>query len=104
MSENDEKKVDLVEEAWKEAVEKIETNQEKKEIKIPIKEGDLLDETISQLIKEKVEKDSKETVVGRKGHVDEVETKDPVGMDTIMKKLKDIEHQNRNLMGRFSKV
>ena len=48
-----------------------EDDEKKETIKIPIKEGDLQDSTVSQLIKEKIEKDSKETVLGRRGHVDE---------------------------------
>ena len=110
-------------------------NDEKEEIKIPIKEGDLQDSTVSQLMKEKIEKDLKETtseeeykavgkasdelvkkieieretvketVVGRKGHVDEgqAEPKEFTNNELI-KKFEEIEHQNRNLMERFVKV
>ncbi|KKN04408.1 hypothetical protein LCGC14_1097910, partial [marine sediment metagenome] len=105
--ENGEKKVVLAEEAWKEAMENLETGQEKKEIKeikIPIKEGDLQDSTVSRLIKEKIEKDSKETVVGRKGCVDEVKTKDPVNMDVIMTKLDELIRLNKKFLERLGNI
>jgi hypothetical protein len=80
-------------------------NDEKKEIKIPIKEGDLKDEIVSQLIKEKMKKDPKETVVGRKGHVDEgqAEPKEFTNNE-LMSKLEEIVELNGKLIKKFEKM
>jgi len=98
-SENNENKMEF-------EVGKIEIGKdEKKEIKIPIKEGDLQDETVSQLIKEKIEKDSKETVVGRKGCVDEGRGKVEIVTNVdLMAKLEELIKLNKKFLERLGSI
>ncbi|KKL59340.1 hypothetical protein LCGC14_2216370, partial [marine sediment metagenome] len=86
-------------------LDKPENDEKKETIKIPIKEGDLQDSTVSQLIKEKIEKDSKETVVGRKGCVDEGQTEPKEFTNNeLMTVLENLTILNLKLTSKFDRL